>query len=136
MKVEAAFEYAGVMTDEDHRQLYERAMTPDGQSRLIRTMSLMHFLEATCIIVNGRSVDRRSLIQFLNNRYGGTHWDTSREHDRPAVAAQFSALDDLMGDGDDAPAPYTIADKHAVWFEFLSIGQAIVSSPDICELID
>jgi hypothetical protein len=90
------------------------------------SMGLRAFAEATCIIVRGEQVNRRRLIKYVANKLGGAHHDTKRGTDHEEHL--YSLLDEsrqtmqLMG-------------KPTVYFELLSIGQALARSPDIRLLI-
>ena len=47
-------------------------------------------------MLDGRSVSRRNVIQYVANRVGGVHFDDTRDRLRPEVEAQFVAMDRAM----------------------------------------
>jgi len=86
------------------------------------TTGLRAFTEAPCIVVNGELVSRRILVQYVANKLGGAHLDQTRG------ATAKERLYRLL---DQARREIMLLDKPAVYFEVLSMGQALVASPDI-----
>lgn len=117
-----AAEYNVNLTPEQVAQRHKRGV-------ITKTMGLSRYLDSTCLVVGGTSVSRRNLIQYMANRFGGVHYDDSREHSNEATATQFKALDVAMEE-------YVIANKRAVFFELLAIGQTLVKSPDLKNLME
>ncbi len=88
----------------------------------IETLTLAGFIRSPCIIAQGKEISRRLLIQYVANKLGGAHWSPARKQ---AQNDMLFALLDQISQG------VILADKNAVYFELLSIGQALVNSPDI-----
>jgi hypothetical protein len=120
--VAGALKYRAVFTDEQIRARYQRGLQ-------MRKMGLTRFLNGTCLVLNGRSVSRRNVIQYVANRVGGVHFDVTRDRLGPEVEAQFVAMDRAM-------ETFNVADKRCVYFELLAIGQILVASPDVAELLE
>jgi hypothetical protein len=68
-------------------------------------------------------VRRRDVIKYVANKLGRTHFDPSRKKDEQA----FRILDAAMNSS-------VIVDKRLVYFELLSIGQAVAQSSDADKL--
>ena len=90
------------------------------------TQSLTAFTDAICVIVKGKPVSRRLLIKYVANKLGGAHVDTRRG---PKPEDQIFALLDGARD-------ITLLGKPAVYFELLSIGQALSAAEDVDRFLD
>jgi hypothetical protein len=92
-----------------------------------RDFSLKRFLNGACVVVTGTSISRHTILKYVANKLGGVHLDPSRD---PAKDEErkFSLLDDVR-------SQYVTCDKPSIYFEYLSIGQALLKSPDIARLI-
>lgn len=101
-------------------EIKERAKR--GPMALRSKFYLSNFRESTCIIFNGREINRRELVKYIANKLGGAHIDTERNLDKE-VEQKFSELDKII-------QQIHTADKSAIYFELLSIGQAIANSED------
>lgn len=88
----------------------------------IETLTLANFMPSPCIIAQGKEISRRILIQYVANKLGGAHWDPGRGKKKKDML--FALLDQVS-------QRISLADKNAVYFELLSVGQALVNSPDI-----
>lgn len=86
----------------------------------LEAMSLTQFVDGTCVVVSGQVVSRRLLIKYISNKLGGAHYDPKRSLDEPVFSLLDSARERIQ-----------ILDKPAVYFELLSIGQALAITPDI-----
>ena len=95
----------------------------------IESLWLDAFLKSACLVVQGHSVPRRALIQYVANKLGGDHFDTKR--DESASGQLFQLLDY-------AHSKYGIVlgihRKSVIYYELLSIGQALAHSEDINRL--
>lgn len=92
-----------------------------------RDFSLKGFISGTCVVVNGTSISRHTIVKYVANKLGGVHLDPRRD---PAddEERKFSLLDEVR-------SQYVTCDKPSIYFEYLSIGQALLKSPDIDRLI-
>lgn len=86
---------------------------------------LRAFIEAPCVVVKGKLISRRVLIKYVSNKLGGAHHDSKRGKTDEELL--FSRLDGTQ--------QIRLLDKPAVYFELLSVGQALLSSGDIARLI-
>jgi len=86
------------------------------------TMGLRSFIEAPCVVVEGRLVPRRVLIKFVANKLGGAHYDPKRQ--KTDEETLFRRLDRALRE-------VQLLGKPAVYFELLAMGQALVASPGI-----
>jgi len=87
-------------------------------------MKLCDFIDAPCVVVSGELVPRRMLINYIANKLGGAHFDTKRKTDERI----FALLDE-------ARAKFKFAEKPAVYFELLSIGQAVAHCEDVSRFL-
>ena len=83
-------------------------------------MKLRDFVAAPCVVVSGELVTRHLLIKYIANKLGGVHYDPARSADERLFRLLDSAREKIM-----------LLEKPAVYFELLSIGQAVASSEDI-----
>ena len=84
------------------------------------TCGVKAFTEATCLVLHGRRISRRQLIKHVANRMGGVHAGDSGKQD--------AMITTLL---DSAHEVWCLAEKSVVYYELLSIGQALVRAPDI-----
>jgi hypothetical protein len=117
MEVRGTLMYLDVMPPELVKQRYQHGIQ-------MKSMSLQQYLDSPCLLIRGTVVRRRDLIQYVANKKGGVHYDPKRN----ASAKAFLALDSLSG-------RVRIADKEAMYFELLAIGQTLVASPDVVPLL-
>lgn len=83
---------------------------------------LVNFVKSPCMIIEGRLVSRHNLVKYVNNKLGGAHFDPQRKK----VKAIIHLLDTVAEDVE-------IAGKNSVFWELLSVGQALVGSEDLDE---
>jgi hypothetical protein len=94
-------------------------------SQMIETeFGLTGFLESTCVIDQGKGVRRRRVIDYVANKVGGAHLDQTRD---PIRDLDFVLLDNNQSD---------FFGKPGVYFELLSIGQAVARSEDAKKFMD
>jgi hypothetical protein len=85
-------------------------------------MNLNDFIEAPCLVLYGELISRRELIKYVSNKLGGAHSDTKRSStDRSYLAMDKARKDDKI----------QLAGKPLIYFEMLSIGQALAASDEI-----
>lgn len=112
---------SGTINDAQVKARFERGL-------VVRRVSLTRYLQSTCMVIDGRSIVRHNVIQYIANRFGGVHFDPTRGRSPEDVEAQFVAMDGAM----DA---FRVADKRFVFFELLAIGQTLVAAPDIVAML-
>lgn len=84
-------------------------------------LSLRRFVEATCLVLNGQPVSRRSVIKFVANRLGGVHSSNKTERKHEEIYKLLDAARDT----------YLLLEKPVIFFELLSTGQALARSADL-----
>jgi hypothetical protein len=89
------------------------------------TLGLRAYIEAPGMVVQGREIPRRVIIKFIANVLGGVHYGSKGS--QAAEVALFKRLDH-------ARRTHILVDKPSVYFELLSIGQALCASADVRRL--
>jgi hypothetical protein len=107
-----------VMTEAQVKKVAE-GPPPDREYRLL------DFSSDTCVIALGKRFSRTQVVKYVANKLGGAHYDTRRGHRKDDAA--FLLLDKVE-------AQVMLLDKPAIYFELLSIGQAIGASHDLYTL--
>jgi hypothetical protein len=119
VQVIGALVYLEAMTPE---QIKERATRGPGPPQ--RRFKLSAFLASPAVVVEGATVSRQKVIQYIALKKGGAHPpDPSRRKDEEAYRLLDKVLDS-----------YQVAEQRSVFFELLSIGQAVARSPDAKKL--
>jgi len=85
---------------------------------------LSKFLLQVSFIIEGKTINREEVIKYVNNKLGGTHYDSTRNANDP-LEAKYMLMDKVQ-DG-----RIIVAEKNIIYYELLSIGQRIVNSEDI-----
>jgi len=111
----------GTMNDAQMKAQFERGL-------VVRRVSLTRYLQSTCMVIDGRSILRHNVIQYIANRRGGVHFDPTRDRSRQDVEAQFVAMDGAM-------EAFSVANKRFVYFELLAIGQTLLAAPDVAAIL-
>lgn len=88
-----------------------------------RDLALGKFMKSPCVVANGIEISRHTLVKYVANKLGGTHLDPRRDLAKEEER-KFHLLDAVR-------AQYITAGKPAVYFEVLSLGQALLRSSDI-----
>lgn len=106
---------------------YERRKKVMGKSYPIK---LGAFLRQTSFVVDGVLIHREEVIKYVANKLGGVHYQDSRNTTTKGEATledKYALLDKVRGG-------MYVADKNAIYYELLSIGQRIVNSRDVRHL--
>jgi hypothetical protein len=106
--------YAEAMDEQTVKERYERR----GGRPPMRLYRVSQFLSSPAIVVDGERISRHLVIKYVANKKGGAHFDFKRKKDEAA----YRLLDKVTEEG------YALTDKDAVYFELLSIGQALAGS--------
>lgn len=93
-------------------------------------LPLTQFVAAPSIAALGRIASRRQVIKYVTNKLGGAHHDTKRKDDGEELC--FVALDKAFNN---SQLMMQFMGKPPIYFELLSIGQAVGKSPDVLRLI-
>jgi hypothetical protein len=104
---------------------YEREKSLIGQ---IYSVKLSLFMKQISFMINGLKINREEVIKYIANKRGGAHYDGSRKTDlngsKGELEKKYLLLDDVYN------SKFT-ADKNAVYYELLSIGQRLIESNDV-----
>jgi hypothetical protein len=104
---------------------YEREKVVIGQ---IYPEKLSLFMKQISFVISGVKINREEVIKYIANKKGGAHYDDSRKIDiigpKGELEKRYSLLDNIHN------GTYT-ADKNAVYYELLSIGQRLIESNDV-----
>jgi len=79
-----------------------------------KALKLKKFISGPCCVVGGVLIRRNDIIQFVANKLGGAHYDTGRQKPNEQAISQ-------LGD-------FHVADRNAVYYEMLGIGQVLARS--------
>lgn len=101
------------------------ATEPQGPQSVQKVLKLPRFLDSTVLIVEGTRVRRRDVISYIANRKGGVHLDSGRDRAQDKAVA---ALDATSG-------KYELIGKDIVYLALLSIGQNLITTPDVAALL-
>ncbi len=125
------------------------------ESEIYKSVGLGKFLFDSSIILGGKIIPRRAVIEYVANKIGGAHFDIRRDESKKKEH-WFSLLDQLVdreGNSDSvaigvieetgndrlvASSLGFVASKKVLYYELLSIGQAVSWSEDIellCERV-
>jgi hypothetical protein len=107
------------ISDEEHVRHFEKTSPPESQFIL---SSFGEFKESHCMVVDGHLVKRREVVKFVCNKLGGAHYDDSRGQSQEERT--FKRLDRVL-------EGLEITQKTPVYYELLSIGQALTASDDL-----
>lgn len=104
---------------------YERSKKVIGKSYPVKIGA---YLKQTSFVVNGVRINREEVIKYVANKLGGAHYDSSRAaqkgNEEVSLEQKYALLDEVR-------TGIAMADKNAVYYELLSIGQRVVNSRDI-----
>jgi hypothetical protein len=108
-------------TEEEIRADYERVMEAmsSGPDPLDRSYTLTAYLASPSVYARGRFVSRREVVRYMAHRLGGTHLGRSGHKEEEL----FDLLDGLSD-------VWQVADRPAIYYEALSIGQSVGQSDD------
>lgn len=109
------------MTD---RELAQR--TGNRSSPLRSEYGLSQFVESDCIIYKGVHIKRREIIQYVANKLGGAHLDVNRSLSKEHKDVLLDELRNTM----------QLVGKPSIYFELLSIGQAIAQAKDTLRFLE
>lgn len=109
---------------EEIKESYERQKDLIGNSYPLK---LSKFMKQTSFYMGGTHINREEVVKYIANKRGGAHYDNSRNTEKSGskgeLERKFQLLDDVHG-------AMAVADKNAVYYELLSIGQRLINSQD------
>lgn len=127
MEVQAISIVNRALSENEIKANYERDKKAIGKSYPVK---LGVFLRQPSFVVDGILIYREEVIKYVSNKLGGAHYDDARETDAKGEAAlnrKYLLLDKVR-------SGTNIADKNAIYYELLSIGQRVVNSRDVRHL--
>lgn len=112
-------------TPAEMKASYERSKDVIGKSYPVK---MGVFLKQASFVVRGVLINREEVIKYVANKLGGAHYDSSRAAPKDggdvSLEQKYALLDEVR-------AGMSTADKNAIYYELLSIGQRVVNSRDI-----
>ena len=125
MEVQFTSQRNRALSPEEIKETYEEQKELIGKNHPIK---LTKFMKQVSFMINGTKIDREEVIKYIANKRGGAHYDGSRNEQKPGskgnLERKFMLLDTIH-------SGTAMADKNAVYYELLSIGQRIVASHDV-----
>jgi len=85
-------------------------------------------LRQPSFVIEGILINREEVIKYVSNKLGGAHYDSSR---KPRASSRGVSLEEKYALLDSARNSTMLADKNAIYYELLSIGQRLVNSKDV-----
>jgi len=129
MEIQTLTIVRGVLSNEEIKQRWERERNLVGKSYPVK---LSKFLKQTSFIVFGIKINREEVIKYITNKLGGAHYNSSRKTSNDGSTVMLEDKYVLM---DRVGRELRVADKNAIYYELLSIGQRVVNSPDVKALL-
>lgn len=127
IEVQAVSMVQRALSEREIKTNYERDRKVIGKSYPVK---LGAFLRQPSFVVDGVIIYRDEVIKYISNKLGGAHYDESRK----TTATGRVTLEDKYALLDKVRSGTHVADKNAIYYELLSIGQRVVSSRDIHRL--
>ena len=106
---------------------------PEGISPLDCTFTLNEFLASTSIYIENTHISRQDIIQYVANKLGGAHLDFGRKDKSANRYEQLDRNSARFVVRMEGHPP--LSDRNVVYFELMSIGQLVVSSPDVQQFL-
>ncbi|MEN3540988.1 hypothetical protein AAH991_38145 [Microbispora sp. ZYX-F-249] len=92
----------------------------------IQRYPLSGYMQAPAIVIMGKPVTRRLLVRYVANKLGGVHYDRRRGNTPEDIL--FTVLDKNRGD-------LIVHGIDIVYYEVLAIGQHLLRSPGVAQLL-
>ena len=83
------------------------------------------YLKKTALVVKGTKFTHYDVIDYVSNKLGGVHIDLNRNRGKDD---KFKVLDESIS--------LQILDKDYIYYQLLSIGQALAQSDDAKKFVD
>ena len=116
------------LSPEEVKAEYEQTKDIMGKNYPVK---LVIFLRQPSFVIEGIFINREEVIKYVANKLGGAHYDSSR---KPKTSARDVSLGEKYTLLDSVRSSTMLADKNAIYYELLSIGQRLVNSKDVQEL--
>lgn len=127
LKVQAMSIVNRALSEKEIKANYEREKQVIGRSYPVK---LGAFLRQPSFVVDGVLIYRDEVIKYVSNKLGGAHYDNTRNTGTKGEANlenKYTLLDKVRNGT-------CVADKNAIYYELLSIGQRVVNSRDVRHL--
>lgn len=114
-----------VLSQQEITKMYQEGKDTVDKSSPVK-MSV--FLKQISFVIKGIAINREEVIKYVTNKLGGAHYDNERKIDNDTTKITLEhkyALMDKVRDG------VILADKNAIYYELLSIGQRVINSRDV-----
>jgi hypothetical protein len=118
-RMSGLFVTKGQLTQEEINKLHAKRPAE-------KSCGLRAFIDGPCALIQGALVPRRVLVKYVANKLGGAHFDPKRDHSPDGKL--FRRLDSV--------GTIKLLGKPFVYYELLSIGQALARSDDIREFCE
>lgn len=128
MQIQAASMINRALSAQEIKVDYERTKSVIGKNYPVK---LSVFMRQPSIVVEGNCINREEIIKYVANKLGGAHYDSSRKDNN---SKHGLSLEDKYVLLDSVHKGTVVADKNAIYYELLSIGQRLVNSRDIRQL--
>lgn len=113
------------LSPEERKDRYEIEKKLIGKNYPVK---LSEFLRQASFVVEGIIINREEVIKYVANKLGGAHYDSNRRSSPPGAPI---SLEDKYMLLDSIRNSTMVADKNAIYYELLSIGQRLVNNHDI-----
>lgn len=110
---------------EEIKANYEREKLSIGKNYPVK---LSLFMKQISFIINGVKINREEVVKYIANKRGGAHFDSSRKIDSAGSKGELEKKYTLL---DNIHKSTSVADKNAVYYELLNIGQRLIASQDV-----
>lgn len=125
MEVQSLKQTNRVMTADEIRKNFEKQKDIIGQNY---SLKLTKFMKQVSFVINGTKINREEVIKYIVNKRGGAHFDSSRKTEKSGSRGELERKFTLL---DVVHSGTIVADKNAVYYELLSIGQRLIGSQDV-----
>ncbi|MBC8551198.1 MAG: hypothetical protein ISR95_03630 [Candidatus Marinimicrobia bacterium] len=123
--IEHYAEYTGTISAAEVKRMYDADQKIKGHSKAI---TVDQFLNQASFIYGASRIKRKTVIKYICNKLGGTHYDSKRlvpsSYSTNEVEEQYAFLDDIY-------ATRKAMDMNMIHLEVLGIGQRFIKSRDV-----
>ena len=128
MIVQSVSQVNRALSPQEITKLYEAAKDTIDKSYPVKVSV---FLKQTSFVIKGIAINREEVIKYIANKLGGVHYDSKRkiggDTSKITLEHKYALMDKVRDE-------LMLADKNAVYYELLSIGQRIINSRDVQKL--
>jgi hypothetical protein len=125
VEIQSLMQLNRVKSAEERKADDEREKASMGQTYPVK---LSLFMKQISFVINRTKINREEVIKYIANKKGGAHYDGSRKTDMIGSKGDLEKKYILL---DSIDKGIFLADKNAVYYELLSIGQRLIESNDV-----